>query len=158
MRGKDLIGPKARADLEKIPGGKELLVKHDNPATPDEKALSLRQEAAVALKTHRNRTNNPDDEVVAIGKEVGGGKNKTEIDVETKTEQIEVKGGDYSNRSSLKKDENTAFHKKRSIAKNEGKTLVYQFETGKINDRLKEKIENRGVIVREGLPMEELDE
>lgn len=102
MRGKDLIGSKARADLEKIPEGKELLVKHDEKATSDEKGLSLRQEAAVALKKHRNRTNQPDDEVVAIGREVGQGKNKTEIDVETKTEQIEVKGGDYSNRSSLK--------------------------------------------------------
>jgi hypothetical protein len=70
--------------------------------------LSLRQEAAVALKKHRNRMNNPDDEVIAIGKEVGQGKKKTEIDVETRTEQLEVKGGDYSNRSSLKKDENTA--------------------------------------------------
>jgi ElaB/YqjD/DUF883 family membrane-anchored ribosome-binding protein len=158
MRKKDLIGSKARDDLEKISGGKELLVKHDHPATSDEKGLSLRQEAAVALKKHRNRMNNPDDEVIAIGKEVGQGKKKTEIDVETRTEQLEVKGGDYSNRSSLKKDENTAFHKKRNLAKNEGKTLVYQFEKGKINDRLKEKIKNRGVIVREGIPMEELDE
>ncbi|MCZ6679364.1 MAG: hypothetical protein O7E52_19200 [Candidatus Poribacteria bacterium] len=37
---KDLIGAKARADLEEIPGGKELLTQHDDSATPAEKALS----------------------------------------------------------------------------------------------------------------------
>ena len=42
--------------------------------------------------------------------------------------------------------------------KNEGKTLVYQFEEGKVNDRLKQKLEKKGVTVREGIPMEELDQ
>ena len=155
---KDLIGPKARADLEKIPGGKELLAQHDNPDTPDEKALSLRQEAAVALGKDRNRTNNADDEVVAIGREVGEGKKKTEIDVETRTEQIELKGGDFSNRTSLNQDQNNRLTRKVKVAKDEGKKPVYQFEEGKINDRLKEKVEKRGVAVREGIPMEELNE
>jgi hypothetical protein len=155
---KDLIGPKARADLEKIPGGKELLAQHDNPDTPDEKALSLRQEAAVALHKDRNKADNPDDEVVAIGREVGEGKKKTEIDVETRTEQIELKGGDFSNRTSLNQDQNNRLTRKVKVAKDEGKKPVYQFEEGEINDRLKGKIEKRGVAVREGIPMEELNE
>ena len=108
------------------------------------------------LKKHRNRTNNPDDEVIAMGREVGQGK-KTEIDVETKTEQIEVKGGDFSNRTSLNDNQNKVLYRKLKIARDEGKTVVYYFE-GEIHERLKEKLTRRGIIVREGLPMEELNE
>jgi hypothetical protein len=152
------IGPKAREDLKKIPGGRKLLDEHDDVTrTAPEKALSQRKEAAVALKKHRNFLRNPekngDDKVHFVNKEKGTGKGrKTEFDVGTEREYIDVKGGNFSNRTSI---DYTQVNNQVREATNAGKKPVHWYET--MNDALKEKIEKRGMTVRvEDFPMEEL--
>ena len=104
------------------------------------------------MKHHRGRAVNPSDEVVGLNQVVSTRGGRTEIDVETIAEEIEVKAGDYSRQ----RGPNLAFRdrmtRKMAHARESGKTAVYYFEEGRISPEFIRKVEKRGPVVRVGIP------
>jgi RHS repeat-associated protein len=135
------IGPRARADIEGMPGGRKLLDSID--AEPDPiKKLEQTQVAAVALESHRKG-----EPVTALEKPYKNpdGSDLTKTDVETDRRVIEVKGKDLSDQSSLNKKGSEQATADRKVARDSGREHVIRAPSA--NDGLADKIEKRGTTV-----------
>ncbi|ABC30010.1 Rhs family protein [Hahella chejuensis KCTC 2396] len=142
------IGPRALNDLSNIPGGKGLvedLIGVSGRSFSEAGQLANQQVAAVALQ--KLRSGKPEDIVIALERPIFGksGDLISQLDIETATEIIEVKGG-LRTQSSLNPKKQKQFYAELNEAKRTGKDLVYHFD-GPVNPKLADKLEKRGARV-----------
>lgn len=145
------------AILKTLPGGPELIAKLANSST--QKRESLFEEARVAIAAHQRG-----DKVEYVGRDIprtNGNGNLTEIDVETQTEIIQVKGGNYANAKKLTDEDmqqfnntkiyNEQMRKDASGKKLPPKKIIFHFSHGPVDARLIDWIQKKGAEVRIGL-------
>jgi hypothetical protein len=146
------LTPEEVTILQTLKGGQDLLNKLPNVAP--EKRNSLMQEARVALEEVKSgkklvEINNPTFKKDGIHKD-------TEIDVETESEIIEVKGGDYSQEDKLIGRDlkqwraYVAYNQLRVRLGQPPKQIVHRFVGGPVNPGLVKWLTERGVVVRLG--------
>ena len=136
------LGPKARAELEAMPGGKKLVAAIDSEGDPMKK-LEKTQVAAVALESQRSG-----DKVTSVERDYpnsNGKGNATSTDVETDSKVVEVKGKDNSTKTSSNEQERKQAQNQRAIAKEDGKDHVIRSPS--MNDTLADKTTKRGSTV-----------
>ena len=142
--------------LAKLPGGQDLLNKL--PTVDADKYDSLVMEARIALDAIKRG-----DPIFAVGRDVpkrSGPGAFTEIDVETDSEMIQIKGGNYATDKKLSGKDMTQFSRtleyntKMRFAPNGDKLapkqVVYHFTSPPLSGDLRSWLESRGVVVREG--------
>jgi hypothetical protein len=147
------MGPKARAELEGMPGGKKLLDSID--AEPDPiKKLEQTQVAAVALETQRGG-----EPVTSLEKPYlkPNGDKITQTDIETDRRVVEVKGKDMSTETSLNSDASKQTTAQRKIANDSDREPVMRAPS--MNDELASKTQKRGTTVdKRPFPYDQLKE
>ena len=142
--------------LAKLPGGQDLLNKLSK--VDADKYDSLVMEARIALDAIKRG-----DPIFAVGREVprrSGPGAFTEIDVETDSEIIQIKDGGYasskklSGRDMLQFQRTVEYNTKMRFAPNGDKLppkqLVYHFTAPPISADLRNWLQTRGVLIREG--------
>jgi len=148
------IGPRARNELEAMPGGKRLLASIDSTTDPIKKLEQI-QVAAVALESQRSG-----EPVTALEKPYfkDNGDKLTQTDVETKKRVIEVKGKDMSGARSLNPNNANQMTLHRQIAAKSGREHVWRSPSA--NDALARKIEKKGgtTVDRTPFPYDRLEE
>ncbi|MDQ7810267.1 hypothetical protein Q5425_41640 [Amycolatopsis sp. A133] len=145
------------AVLAKLPGGPQLLAAL--PAASADKYDSLVMEARIALEAIKRG-----DPLVSVGQIIprrSGPGAYTEIDVETSTEIIQVKDGNYTSAKKLAGgkeltqftrtlDYNTKMRFDPAGNKLPPKTVVYHFTAPPVDPALVKWLQDRGVVVRTG--------
>jgi hypothetical protein len=143
--------------LARLPGGPQLLALL--PTVGPDKYDSLVMEARIALEAIKNG-----DPLVEVGKTIprrSGPGAYTEIDVETSTEIVQVKGGNYGTAKKLAGgaemtqftrtlDYNTKMRFDPTGNKLPPKTVVYHFTSPPVSPELIKWLQDRGVVVRTG--------
>jgi RHS repeat-associated protein len=147
------MGPRARAELEGMPGGRDLVAKIDGEPDPIKK-LEQTQVAAVALETQRGG-----EPVTSLEKPYlkPNGDKITQTDIETDRRVVEVKGKDMSTETSLNSDASKQTTAQRKIANDSDREPVMRAPS--MNDELASKTQKRGTTVdRKPFPYDQLKE